>query len=37
MHWIMDFVSCIEKLIERSGLSKFMANAFAGVENMLIG
>ena len=37
MHWIMNFVGCIGKLMEGSGLNKFMSSAFAGVEKMLIG
>ena len=37
MHWIMNFVGCVGKLMEGSGLNKFMSSAFAGVEKMLIG
>ena len=37
MHWIMNFVGCIAKLIEGSVLNKLMASAFAGVEKMLRG
>ena len=37
MHWIMNFVGCIAKLMEGSVLNKLMASAFAGVEKMLRG
>ena len=33
----MNFVGCVGKLMEGSGLNKFMSSAFAGVEKMLIG
>ena len=34
LHWIM---SCVGKLMERSGLNKLMSSVFSGVEKMLIG
>ena len=37
MHWIMNFIGCVGKLMEGSGLNKLMVSAFAGVEKMLIG
>ena len=37
MHWIMNFVACVRKLMEGSGLNKLMVSAFSGVEKMLIG
>ena len=37
MHWIMNFVGCIGKLMDVSGLNIFMPSAFAGVEKMVIG
>ena len=33
----MNFVACVRKLMERSGLNKLMVSAFSGVEKMLIG
>ena len=37
MHWIMNFVGCVGKLMEGSGLNKLMASAFSEAEKMLIG
>ena len=31
MHWIMNFVGCVGKLMEGSGLNKLMGSPFAGV------
>ena len=37
MHWLMNFVDCVRKLMEGSGLNKSMASAFSGFEKSLIG
>ena len=37
MHWLMNCVGCVSKLMGGSGLNKWMASAFAGIENMLPG
>ena len=37
MHWIMNFVGCVVKLREGSGLNKLMVSIFSGVWKMLIG
>ena len=37
MHWIMNFVGCVGKLMEGNGSKKLMASIFGGVEKMLIG
>ena len=36
MHWLMNPVGCVGKLMEGSGLNKLMASAFSGVEKILI-
>ena len=36
MHWIMNFVGCLGKLMDGSGLNKLTASTFSGVEKVLI-
>ena len=36
MHWVMNYVDSVSKLMEGSGINKSMVSAFAGVEKMLV-